>query len=281
MRECYPLWLGSFLWEASCCMYQPVTEEGLTQNSWAVGCLFLAHATSFNSVWTLTHPFPDSPVLSFQPVLGGLTGMFWTIVTHQGPALLQTWFFLAGGVVYRFSPMFHKSPLIHSRIHYRFYAAHLIKSSNKASPRHDASSQHRRTLFQKSWSSSPGQAGLRVSASLSLLPWDTATLVIQESTPTATVQQTPAAGSLMTFERSWSLLVTSLCCWGGLAWMARPQRVNSSFERPLLVVYFPDTRTVDFKFFWDLFKSLTTMISRFNLVSNCLRSHTSVWFHPF
>lgn len=194
---------------------------------------------------------------------------------------LVFFFFWLGGVVYRFSPMFLKSPLIHSRIHYRFYAAHLIKSSNKASPRHDASSQHRRTLFQKSWSSSPGQAGLRVSASLSLLPWDTATLVIQESTPTATVQQTPAAGSLMTFERSWSLLVTSLCCWGGLAWMARPQRVSSSFERPLLAVYFPDTRTVDFKFFWDRFKSLTTMISRFNLVSNCLRSHTSVWFHPF
>lgn len=73
----------------------------------------------------------------------------------------------------------------------------------------------------------------------------------------------------MTFERSWSLLVISLCCCGGLDWIARPERVNSSFE--LLVVYFSDTRTVDFKFFWDLFKSLTTLISCFNLVSNCRR----------
>lgn len=71
-------------------MYQPATEEGLTQNSGAVGCLFLARATSFNSAWALTHPFPDSPVLSFQPVLGGLTGIFWAIVMYQDPTLLQT-----------------------------------------------------------------------------------------------------------------------------------------------------------------------------------------------
>lgn len=138
-------------------MHQPATEEGLTQNSWAVGCLFLAHATS---LWALTHPFPDSPVLSFHPVLCGLTGMFWVIFMYQGSALLQTWFFflffVGVGVVYRCSPMFLKSPLIHSKIHYEFYAALLIRSSNKASPRHDASSHQ----TEGHYSRSPGPAVL-------------------------------------------------------------------------------------------------------------------------
>lgn len=104
-RKCCPLWLESFWWEAFVAMYQPATEEGLTQNSWAVGCLFLARATSFNSAWALTHPFPDSPVLGFQPVLGWLTGMFWAIVMYQGPVLHQTWFFLGGGWWGLCSPM--------------------------------------------------------------------------------------------------------------------------------------------------------------------------------
>lgn len=151
-------------------MYQPATEEGLTQNSGAVGCLFLARATSFNSAWALTHPFPDSPVLSFQPVLGGLTGIFWAIVMYQDPTLLQTWFylfiFLGGG----HSPQVPSDPQQNS-LWILSCSSNQVQQQSIPTPWRIISD--RRTLFQKSWSSSPGQAGLHVSASLSLLPWDT------------------------------------------------------------------------------------------------------------
>lgn len=129
---------------------------------------------SFYSAWALTHLFLESPVLSFQPVLGGLKGMFWAIVMYQGPALGE-W---VGGLFTDALPCFSTPLWSTAEI---IMDSALIMSSGPATNHPHAMTHHLirpGTLLQKSWSRSPGQAGLHVSASLSLLPWDTASLVI-------------------------------------------------------------------------------------------------------
>lgn len=82
----------------------------------------------------LTWPFQNSPFLSFEPFLGGFTGMFWVIVMLHNLHPLQLQF------SDRWSYIFLKYPLIQWRIHSGFYDSELARPCcSKAAPNHDIS----------------------------------------------------------------------------------------------------------------------------------------------